>query len=52
MFIRALVDAADRGHDHDAEPVRVRGPRTGLEIDLGAFSRRRLPVRTTGTVMG
>lgn len=52
MFIRALVDAADRGHDHDAEPVRVRGRRTGLEIDLGAFSRRRLPVRTTGTVMG
>jgi sarcosine oxidase subunit beta len=52
QFIRALVDAADAGIDHDAEPVSVIGPRTGRPIDLAAFSRRRDPSVTSGTVMG
>jgi sarcosine oxidase, subunit beta len=52
QFLRALVDAADAGIDHDAEPVRFRGPLTGRTIDLGAFSRRRAPTATSGTVMG
>ncbi len=39
--LAALVDAVEAGHDHDAEPVRLRLPRTGLEVDLGTFSRRR-----------
>ena len=52
QFIRALVDAADQGIDHDEQPVRLLGRRTGREIDLGAFSRRREPAVTSGTVMG
>jgi sarcosine oxidase subunit beta len=52
QFVRALVEAAASGHDHDAEPVRFRGAVTGRSIDLGAFSRRRDPTLTSGTVMG
>ncbi len=51
-FVRALVDAADAGIDHDATPVRYVGPRTGRTIDLGAFSRLRSPSATAGNVMG
>ena len=51
-FLRAIVDAVESGHDHDAEPVRFVGERTGRAIDLGAFSRRRSPASTSGTVMG
>ena len=52
QFIRALVDAADAGVDHDADPVQFTGPLTGRAINLGAFSRRRDPAVTSGTVMG
>lgn len=52
QFIRALVDAAASGVDHDNEPVRFRGARTGRDINLGAFSRLRQPAATSGTVMG
>ncbi len=52
QFLRALVDAADAGIDHDEEPVQFPGQRTGQMIDLGAFSRRRDPAVTSGTVMG
>ena len=36
-----LIAAVESGHDHDRSPVVVRGPRRGLDIDLGAFSRLR-----------
>ena len=52
QFIRALVDAADAGVDHDAEPVQFTGAVTGRTIDLGAFSRLPRPAATSGTVMG
>jgi sarcosine oxidase subunit beta len=52
QFIRALVDAAERGIDHDEDPVQFAGPRTGRTINVGAFSRRRDPAVTSGTVMG
>jgi sarcosine oxidase subunit beta len=51
-FMRAIIDAESTGHDHDADPVQFHGPRTGEMIDLGAFSRRRIPATTTGTVLG
>ncbi|MFZ4719677.1 MAG: NAD(P)/FAD-dependent oxidoreductase [Ilumatobacteraceae bacterium] len=51
-FIRALVDAARDGQDHDLQPVQFTGERTGRTIDLGAFSRRRDRALTSGTVMG
>jgi glycine/D-amino acid oxidase-like deaminating enzyme len=52
QYMRDIVDATMDGHDHDADPVRFRGPHTGELIDLGAFSRRREPAHTSGTVMG
>jgi glycine/D-amino acid oxidase-like deaminating enzyme len=48
-----LIDAVESGRDHDAEPVVVTGTHTGLDIDLGTFSRRRRAnVDSTGTVIG
>lgn len=52
QFMRAIIDASVAGHDHDADPVQFAGARTGRTIDLGAFSRRREPAITSGTVMG
>ncbi|CAN5773205.1 FAD-binding oxidoreductase [soil metagenome] len=52
QFMRALVDAAAEGIDHDSDPVQFTGARTGRQINLGAFSRRRQPSETSGTVMG
>jgi sarcosine oxidase subunit beta len=52
QFMRAIIDATASGHDHDHDPVQFRGTRTGELIDLGAFSRRRTPATTTGTVLG
>ena len=51
-FMKAIVDAVESGHDHDHDPVRFVGEHTGRTIDLGAFSRRRTPASTSGTVMG
>ncbi len=51
-FIRALVDAADAGIDHDVDPVHFKGALTGRDINLGAFSRLRQRASTSGTVMG
>jgi sarcosine oxidase subunit beta len=36
-----LILACESGHDHDREPLKVRGRHTGFEIDLGFFSRLR-----------
>ena len=48
-----LIDAVSVGRDHDVDPVKVRAERTGNEISLGAFSRKRLfNADNTGTVMG
>lgn len=53
MMMTTLVDAVSGGHDHDRDPVRFTAPRTGLEIDLGAFSRRRvINTASTNTVLG
>lgn len=52
VFMAELVDAADRGQDHDTDPVHVAGSRLGVQIDLSAFSRKRQPAITSGTVMG
>ena len=48
-----LIDAVRTGRDHDADPVRVLAMRTGNEINMAAFSRKRLfNADNTGTVMG
>ena len=36
-----LIEACQRGHDHDHDTVQFTGPYTGLTIDIGAFSRLR-----------
>jgi len=36
-----LIDAVERGHDHDNEPVAVRARHTGLTLDAGFYSRLR-----------
>ncbi|MFI5428620.1 FAD-dependent oxidoreductase [Aeromicrobium sp. UC242_57] len=52
-LMAALVTAVDNGHDHDTDPVQVRGEHTGLTVDLGVFSRKR-PANSdsSGTVLG
>jgi sarcosine oxidase, subunit beta len=52
QFMRDIIDASMSGHDHDRDPVQFRGAYTGELIDLGAFSRKRVPTITSGTVMG
>ena len=48
-----LIEAVRAGRDHDIDPVKVRAERTGNEISLGAFSRKRaFNADNTGTVMG
>jgi sarcosine oxidase subunit beta len=52
-FLAALVDAAERGHDHDADPVQVRLEATGHVADLGHYSRLRQVNRDSSfSVMG
>lgn len=36
-----LIRAVESGHDHDADPVVVTMPHTGLDLDMSAFSRNR-----------
>ena len=36
-----LIEAVESGHDHDTDPVRVKMPHTGLELDMSVFSRNR-----------
>ena len=36
-----LITAVEAGHDHDADPIKVIGRYTGLEMDLGFYSRNR-----------
>lgn len=53
QLMTELINQVENGVDHDASPVRFRAPRTGLEIDLGAFSRKRnRNTANSGTVLG
>ena len=36
-----LIDRAEAGHDHDADPVKFHLRHIGLDIDIGFYSRRR-----------
>jgi sarcosine oxidase, subunit beta len=51
-YLTAIIDASERGVDHDATPVTVVGDVTGLTIDLAHYSRLREPAATTGNVLG
>src|ERR1044072_7185236 len=41
QMMRRLIDACESGHDHDSDPVVWSAPVTGLEVNLGHYSRRR-----------
>ncbi len=52
-YLRAIIDACENGVDHDVTPVTVHLPRSGLDVDLSAFSRRRaIHADSSFTVMG
>ena len=52
-LMRTLVDAVESGHDHDHDPVRLTLPRTGSEVDLGSWSRKRaVPDKPPTNVLG
>ena len=51
-IVATLIDAIEGGHDHDADPVHMTCHHTGLDLDLGQFSRRREPAATGGNVWG
>lgn len=36
-----LIDAVEKGHDHDNDPVQVKTIYTGLELNMGFYSRNR-----------
>jgi sarcosine oxidase subunit beta len=36
-----LIDACEKGHDHDREPLKVTCRYTGLDLDMGFYSRLR-----------
>jgi glycine/D-amino acid oxidase-like deaminating enzyme len=36
-----LIDACEKGQDHDANPVQVKVPYTGVVLDAGFYSRNR-----------
>ncbi len=36
-----LIDACEKGHEHDADPVKVKTIYTGLELNMGFYSRNR-----------
>jgi sarcosine oxidase subunit beta len=41
QLMAELIDRCQRGHDHDAEPVKITGRYTGLELNAGFYSRNR-----------
>ncbi|HEX6014866.1 MAG TPA: FAD-dependent oxidoreductase [Geminicoccaceae bacterium] len=41
VLMAELIEACEAGRDHDRDPLRIKGGHTGLEIDLGFFSRLR-----------
>ncbi len=47
-----LIDAADRGIDHDTDPCGTWDHAPARAINLGSFSRLRDKTVTSGTVLG
>ena len=48
-----LIDACEAGHDHDTDPLVVRGPHTGFELQMAMYSRlRAIEPGSSFSVMG
>ena len=41
LLMAEVIDACEHGRDHDANPVKVKCPITGLELNAGFYSRNR-----------
>ena len=41
LLMAELITACEGGHDHDADPIKVRCPITDFELDAGFYSRNR-----------
>jgi sarcosine oxidase subunit beta len=41
LLMADLIDSVEGGHDHDADPVKVKARYTGVELDAGFYSRLR-----------
>jgi len=53
QLMAELIVACESGHDHDTDPVRVRCPITGWELNIGFYSRNREINRDSSfTVLG
>jgi glycine/D-amino acid oxidase-like deaminating enzyme len=51
-YLNAIVTATEEGRDHDTDPLTWTGPQSGITINLGFFSRLRVPHVTSGGVSG
>jgi sarcosine oxidase subunit beta len=52
-YLTAIIEACESGIDHDETPASFHLPRSGLDLDLSAYSRRRQPSPdSSNTVMG
>ena len=48
-----IIDRVENGHDHDANPVQYACAHTGIDVDLGLYSRKRaINAESSGTVLG
>jgi sarcosine oxidase, subunit beta len=53
QLMAQLISEVESGKDHDSDPVIFNGVRTGNQINLGAFSRKRpFNSESTNSVMG
>jgi sarcosine oxidase subunit beta len=53
QMMAALIERCEQGHDHDRDPVSIRGRYTGARLDLGFYSRLRTVNRDSSfSVMG
>lgn len=53
QLMAALIQAVEKGHDHDHDPLVFVGRRTGNPIDVGTYSRLREPTADApASVMG
>lgn len=53
LMMAELIDECENGRDHDANPVKVTGPYTGLRLNAGFYSRLREVIPdSTFTVRG
>ncbi len=41
LLMAELIDACEHGRDHDQDPVHIRCPITGFDLDAGFYSRNR-----------